>query len=116
MKKLALAFVILVGMVVPAYAVNVSMSSTIQIANAPVNSKWQVECGPSTGVYNTTNQFTMSVVGVNTIPVYSIFSTVGTFFCRTTFAQAFGIGPYSTEVSVTVTAPTLSAPSLSIIP
>jgi len=99
-----------------AYAVNVSIDSSINISNAPANSKWQVECGGSTGVYNLfTRQFTMNV-GINIIPVSSVFLSGGSYFCRTMFVQTYGQSPYSTEVAIVVTVPTLSAPALTVIP
>ena len=115
MKSFVLACMIVIGLVSSAYAVDISMSSSIQISNAPANSSWRVECGTNTGVYTASRQFVMSP-GINTVSVYSIFSTVGNFFCRTAFVQAFGVGPFSSETAVTVLAPTLSAPSLTIVP
>lgn len=97
------------------YAVTVSVNSSIEIANAPVNSKWQVECGAVSGNYTLVRQFTMSSIS-NTVPVASIFPAGGDWFCRTAFVQVFGQGPYSNEIPVTVTVPVLSVPSLTVIP
>ena len=115
MKILILTVMILFGIVVSSYAVDISMVSTIQIANAPVNSSWRVECGTSSGVYTSLRQVSITP-GINNIPVYTIFPIAGSFFCRTAFVQIFGMGPFSNEVSVNIIAPTLVAPSLSIIP
>jgi hypothetical protein len=98
-----------------AYAVNMSIDSFVEISNAPANSKWQTECGPSTGNYNITKQFTMTP-GVNRVPTSSIFIASGNFFCRTSFVQSYGQSPFSSELSITVTVPSLSAPALTVIP
>jgi hypothetical protein len=99
------------------HAVTISVNSSIQISNAPANSKWQVDCGIVTGNYSTfTRQFTMNNVGVTTVPVSSIFLVGGEWFCRTSFVQAYGQGPYSAEIPVTITVPVLSVPALTIIP
>jgi hypothetical protein len=116
MKKVVLAAILLLGMTLPAYAVNVSINSAIQVTNAPTNSKWQTECGPSTGVYNSIKQFSMNNIGSSLVAVSSIFDVAGTYFCRTAFVQQYGQGPYSTEITVVVTTPTLSAPSLTVVP
>jgi hypothetical protein len=115
MKRVVLSMVLLLSMVLPTYAVTVSIDSSIEVTNAPANSKWQVECGTSTGVYILTRQFTM-VSGNNIVPVSSIFLSGGNWFCRTNFVQPYGQGPYSTELPVTITVPSLVAPALTVIP
>lgn len=117
--RIALGVLLSLGlMIVPAYAVNVSIDSSVQITNAPISlgSKWQVECGLSTGVYTVTKQFNISSAGTMTVPISAIFNGSGNFFCRTSFVQPYGQGPFSSEVAVTVTTPTLVAPSLIIVP
>jgi len=119
MNRIVLVVVVLLSMVIPAYAVNVSIDSSIQVTNAPISvgSKWQVECGLSTGIYNSfTRQFNTSGIATLVVPVSAIFNGAGNFFCRTAFVQPYGQGPYSTEVNVTVTVPTLIAPVLTVIP
>lgn len=116
MKKLALVIVMLLGMALPVYAIDISINSSINVTNAPANSRWAVECGPSTGVYTSfTRQFTMAS-GTNSVPVSSIFLSGGNYFCRTNFIQVYGVGPYSSEVAISVLVPSLSAPALTVIP
>ena len=117
MKVLKYIIVCLLVLIpIQVHAIDISITSSISISNAPANSKWQVECGGSTGVYNLfTRQFTMDV-GVNVVPVSSIFLSGGNYFCRTMFVQAYGQSSYSPEVTIVVTVPVISAPSLAVIP
>ena len=119
MKILISVLLMTVMWATSAYAVNMSIDSLIQVSNTPtsVGSKWQVECGTSTGVYNSfTKQFNTGGIPILIVPASAIFNGAGNFFCRTTFVQPYGQGPYSTEVSVTIIVPALSAPSLTVIP
>lgn len=99
-----------------AYAVNVSMSSVIQITGAPARSMWKIECGPSTGVYTSFSKIVAMEAGTNRISVADIFPTNGTYFCRSSFLQQFGQGSFAAEVQYVVSSPALSTPSETIIP
>jgi len=118
MKRLLCGLLMGLIWVTSAYAVTVSIDSSVQVTNAPtsIGSKWQVECGTSTGVYTSTRQFNIGGPGTMTVPISAIFNGAGNFFCRTVFVQPYGQGPYSGEITVTVTVPTLSVPALTVIP
>lgn len=112
----ALKYMLMCGLILTplyAYAVNISIDSIIVISNAPANSQWRTECGPSTGNYTVTRQFAM-IAGENRVPVFDIFTGPGNFFCRTSFVQPYGQSPFSTELPITVIVPVLSAPGLTV--
>ena len=115
MKRLILAVGMVLISVLPVYAVTVSLSSSIQVNNAPTNSQLKVECGPSTGVYTTFTKL-IPIDSAGIIPVVNIFDSAGNFFCRTSFIVQYGQGSFSAEIPVTITAVVPAAPSLTVIP
>lgn len=108
--------ILLLSMTVSAYAVIVSIDSSIEVQNPPLKSKWKTECGTSAGVYTEIKQFNMVEGVINRIYVSDIFPSTGNWFCRTSFVQIYVQGPFSAEIPVTVTVPVLSVPQLVIIP
>jgi hypothetical protein len=122
MKKLIFTAILLLSMVLPAYAVTVSINATIEVMNAPSHSQWGIECGTSTGVYTTiVKSFVLNNTGTTTIGVDNIFSESGSYFCRTRFVIIRGRstivqGPFSVEIPVIITVPPLVVPILTIVP
>lgn len=40
---------------------------------------------------------------------------MGDWFCRTSFVQVYGQGPYSGEIPVTIIVPVLTVPALTVV-
>jgi hypothetical protein len=118
MKKLVMLIGFLIVISVPAYvyAVAVSLSSVVNVTNAPAGSVLNVSCGTSTGVYTITKQFNMGPGGTQPIVVGNVIPVAGNWFCISNFTNIYGVGPNSTEFNLTVSAPSFVAPTFTVVP
>lgn len=118
MKKYIIYVIISICLLIPVYAhaVTVSLSSVVNITNAPSGSILNVQCGTSTGVYIVSRQFNMGGGGVQSIVVGNVIPNAGNWFCILNYINIYGTGPNTSEFNLTVSAPSFVVPTVSVVP
>lgn len=119
MKKYVISVIIVcVYIFIPmmVHAVSVSLSSVVNITNAPPNSILNIQCGVSTGVYTISRQFNMGGGGVQPIVVGNVIPNAGNWFCVLNYINIYGTGPNTSEFNLTVSSPSFVAPTVSVVP
>lgn len=118
MKKYIIGMIMIGVMWLPmyAYAVSVSLSSVVNITNAPAQSTLNVQCGTSTGVYTIARQFNMGGGGTQSIVVGNVIPNAGNWFCILNYINIYGTGPNTSEFNLTVSAPSFVVPTVSVVP
>lgn len=118
MKKYIIGMIMMSMLVFPIYvhAVSVSLSSVVNITNAPAQSTLNIQCGTSTGIYTIARQFNMGAGGTQSIIVGNVIPNAGNWFCILNYINIYGTGPNTSEFNLTVSAPTFVTPTVSVVP